>query len=225
MSARGRKTRLIGSRSSSYGGQSSTQPAGGLLARTGPGRRWIPQVAIASAVLSPTAATFSPENARASSPYSSNFSRTALQRVDRGEHDPLVAPLDETADRLVHLQRVARRLDGDRRHLLGHRRRRLRSFADRLPACSFVRGTRIRQPNSGFVSNHERARAAPTTSPIDGHGRRLDAGRPGVGRHRPPASTRPCAAPVVVPTEVIDDRGLAGRGRPLTAPRPRRRCP
>ena len=38
----------------------------------------MPQAPIASAVLSPTAAIFSPENARASRPYSSNFSRTAL---------------------------------------------------------------------------------------------------------------------------------------------------
>ena len=38
----------------------------------------MPHVAMASAVFSPTAAIFRPENARASSPYSSNFSRTAL---------------------------------------------------------------------------------------------------------------------------------------------------
>ena len=37
----------------------------------------MPHVAMASAVFSPTAAIFNPENARASSPYSSNFSRTA----------------------------------------------------------------------------------------------------------------------------------------------------
>ena len=40
--------------------------------------------------------------------------------VDRGERDPLVAALDQPADGLVHLLGVARRLDGDRRHLLGH---------------------------------------------------------------------------------------------------------
>ena len=81
----------------------------------------MPQAASAAAVFSPTAATLRPEKARASRPYSSNFSRTALHRVDRGERDPLVAALDQAADGLVHLLRVARRLDRDGRHLLGHR--------------------------------------------------------------------------------------------------------
>jgi hypothetical protein len=76
MSARGRKTRLIGSSTSSYGGQSSRRPRADcspLGIRSA--RR--PHAAIACAVFSPTAAILRPENARASRPYSSNFSRTA----------------------------------------------------------------------------------------------------------------------------------------------------
>ena len=119
MSARGRKTRLIGSSSSSNSGQSSSRPAadcypsgirsarrpqardrrsglvadrGDLEAREGPG---------VEAVLLELLAD-------------------RLDGVDRGERDPLVAALDETADGLVHLLRVARRLDRDRRHLLGN---------------------------------------------------------------------------------------------------------
>ena len=44
-----------------------------------------------------------------------------LDGVDGGEGDPLVAALDQAAHGLVHLERVAGRLDRDGRHLLGHR--------------------------------------------------------------------------------------------------------
>ncbi len=77
MSARGRNTRSIGSKTGSYGGQSSRRPAADcspLGTRSG----FTPKATSALAVCSPTAATLIPAKARASSPYSSNFSRTAL---------------------------------------------------------------------------------------------------------------------------------------------------
>ena len=77
MSARGRKTRSIGSKTGSYGGQSSSSPAADcspLGTRSG----FTPNSTSDFAVCSPTAATLIPANARASRPYSSNFSRTAL---------------------------------------------------------------------------------------------------------------------------------------------------
>src|SRR3954452_9875028 len=42
----------------------------------------------------------------------------------------------------------------------------LRSRAESVPACSLVRGTSTRQPNSGLVSNQDRAVRRSTTSPI-----------------------------------------------------------
>ena len=77
MSARGRKTRLIGSSTSSYSGQSSSSPRADC-SPDGTRSARSPHSARHAAVLSPTAAILSPENARASRPYSSNFSFTAL---------------------------------------------------------------------------------------------------------------------------------------------------
>ena len=77
MSARGRKTRLIGSSTSSYGGNSAASPAADC-SPVGTRSGSMPHACRACAVTSPTTATLSPEKARASSPYSSNFSRTAL---------------------------------------------------------------------------------------------------------------------------------------------------
>ena len=76
MSARGRNTRLIGSSTSSYGGNSAARPAADC-SPSGIRSGSIPQACRACAVTSPTTATLRPEKARASSPYSSNFSRTA----------------------------------------------------------------------------------------------------------------------------------------------------
>ncbi len=44
-----------------------------------------------------------------------------LDGVDRGEGDPLVAARHQALDRALHLLRGARRLHGDRRHLVRHR--------------------------------------------------------------------------------------------------------
>ena len=76
MSARGRNTRLMGSSTSSYGGQSSSRPRADCSPE-GTRSELRPQSASEAAVFSPTAAIFRPEKARASRPYSSNFSRTA----------------------------------------------------------------------------------------------------------------------------------------------------
>ena len=40
-----------------------------------------------------------------------------------------------------------------------------RSREDSAPACSLVRGTRTRQPNSGLVSNHDSVSRRSTTGP------------------------------------------------------------
>ena len=77
MSARGSSTRLIGSSTSSYGGQSASSPSADC-SPVGHQVGLDPELRAARlAVCSPTAATLTPANARASRPYSSNFSRTA----------------------------------------------------------------------------------------------------------------------------------------------------
>jgi hypothetical protein len=43
---------------------------------------------------------------------------------------------------------------------------RARSRSDTPSACSLVRGTSTRQPNSGLVSNQDRVRCAATPSPM-----------------------------------------------------------
>ena len=117
-----------------------------------------------------------------------------LDRVDRGEGDPLVAALDQAADGLVHLQRVARRLDRDGRHLLGHRAVAAQPRRDSEPACSLVRGTSTRQPNSGLVSNHDSVSRRSTTSPTTVTAGGGDPGGAGVGGDVGRASRRPSPA-------------------------------
>ena len=85
--------------------------------------------------------------------------------VDRGEPDPLVAAGDQALDGLLHLVRGARRLDRDGRHDLGRRRRARPAASTIEPACSLVRGTSTRQPNSGLVSNHDAVSRSPAASP------------------------------------------------------------
>ena len=83
MSARGSSTRLIGSSTSSYGGQAAASPWPDC-SPSGTRSGAMPKSLSAAAVWSPTAATLTPANARASRPYSSNFSRmarTALTEV------------------------------------------------------------------------------------------------------------------------------------------------
>ena len=119
MSARGRKTRLIGSSTSSYGGQSASSPAadcspvGHEVGAQAPGGDRLGGLVTDGGDLEPG------ERASVEAVLLELLPH-GLDRVDRGEGDPLVAALDEAADGLVHLQRVARRLDRDRRDLLGH---------------------------------------------------------------------------------------------------------
>src|SRR5215213_5445345 len=109
MSARGRNTRLIGSSSSSYSGQSSSSPRADC-SPDGTRSARSPHSARQAAVFSPTAAILSPENARVQTVVL-ELLLDRLDGVHRGERDPLVAALHEPTDRLVHLQRIAGRLD------------------------------------------------------------------------------------------------------------------
>ena len=120
MSARGRNTRLIGSSTSSYGGQSSSRPRADCSPDgTRSARR--PQASHRGGGLVADGGDLQAgERARVEAVLVELLA-DRLHRVDRGERDPLVAALDQPADRLVHLLRVARRLHRDGRHLLGHR--------------------------------------------------------------------------------------------------------
>ena len=164
MSARGSSTRLIGSSRSSYGGQAAARPSADW-SPSGTRSGWMPKSSSAAAVCSPTAATLTPANARASRPYSSNRSRTARTAFDRGEGDPLVPAGDQALDRALHLLRRARRLDRDRRHLLRHRAVVAQPLRHRRRPAPWSAGTRTRQPNSGLVSNQDSWSWAATASP------------------------------------------------------------
>ena len=218
MSARGRKTRLIGSSTSSNGGQSSSRPRRRLLA----GRHQVgldpPGGDRGRGGLADGGDLEARERARVE-PVLVELLAHRLDRVDRRERDPLVATLDQTADRLVHLLRVARRLDRDRRHLLGHRAVACAAGADSAPACSLVRGTSTRQPNSGLVSNQLSVLAQ-----VD------DIDRPRRPRPRRPSPSATSAATLVqrrherslrrwwCRTHVTATGVSPGRGRPRPAP-------
>ena len=68
---------MIGSNTSSYGGKSASRPSLDCWP-LGTSSGEIPNARTASAVDSPTHATLTPANARASRPSSANFSRTAF---------------------------------------------------------------------------------------------------------------------------------------------------
>ena len=119
MSARGRKTRLMGSRTSSYSGQSLEQAGGGLLAGRHQVGAQAPGGDRRGGLVADGGDLEAGEGAGVEAVLLELLAH-GLDRVDRGEGDPLVAALDQAADGLVHLQRVARRLDGDRGDLLGH---------------------------------------------------------------------------------------------------------
>ena len=181
MSARGRKTRLIGSSTSSYCGQSASSPA----ADCSPLGHQVgaqPPVADRRGGLVADGGDLEAGEGAGVEAVLLELLADGLDRVDRGEGDPLVAALDQAADGLVHLQRVARRLDRDGRDLLGYARRSSRSRADSEPACSLVRGTRTRQPNSGLVSNHDSASRMVDHVADHGDRRRGHPGGAGVGR-------------------------------------------
>ena len=124
----------------------------------------MPKSRSAAAVCSPTAATLTPANARASSPYSSNFSRTARTALTDVNaihwYRPVTRPLTARS--------ICCGVLGGSTAMVGTCSGTApcaRSRSDTASACSFVLGTRIRQPNRGFVSNQDRACWAAMPSP------------------------------------------------------------
>ena len=79
----------------------------------------MPQVAMASAVLLADGGDLQARERAGVEPVLLELLADGLHGVDARERHPLVAALDEAADGLVDLLRVARRLDRDGRHLLG----------------------------------------------------------------------------------------------------------
>ena len=222
MSARGRKTRLIGSSSVVVLRPVLEQPGGRLLARRHQVGAQAPGGDRLGGLLADRGDLEAGEGARVEAVLLELLAHR-LHRVDRGEGDPLVAALDQAADGLVHLLRVARRLDRDRRHLLGHGAVAAQP-GDSEPACSLVRGTRTRQPNSGLVSNHDSvSRSSTTVADHDDGGRRHPRGaRVGgdVGQRRGDRGLLGGGADAG-----HRDRRLRGRGRRRSAPwRCRRSC-
>src|ERR1019366_7653545 len=170
MSARGRKTRLMGSRTSSKGGQSSSRPRADCSPDgTRSGSR--PHSRRAPAVTPPTAAIRNPANARASRPNSSNFSRTA--RTAFTEVNPIHSYRPVTKPLMARsiccgVRGGSTRIVGTTSLVAPYDARR----AVIEPAWSLVRGTRMFQPNSGLVSNHEscsRSRTVEPTTASDGN--------------------------------------------------------
>ena len=165
----------------------------------------MPNARTASAVDSPTQATFTPAKARASSPYSSNFSRTALTALVEVKTIHSYRPVTRPLIARSIWRRRARRLDRDGRHLDRHRAvRASRSLS--APACSLVRGTSTFQPYSGAALHQDSRSRSPTASPTD-HERAGQAGR--VRSSRAERGRRPSAAWSPVPPRGDRDRGVA----------------
>lgn len=112
---------------------------------------WLdPPVPQGRAVTSPTVATLRPEKARASSPYSSNFSRTALTAFTevKATHSYRPSTSPRIALSICNGLRGSTEMVGTSSLCAPYVRSRAISGA----AWSLVRGTRTRQPNSGLVS-------------------------------------------------------------------------
>ena len=124
----------------------------------------MPKSSSAAEVCSPTAATLTPANARASRPYSSKRSRiarTAFTDVKATHwYRPVTSPL--TARSICcGVRGGSTAIVGTSSGTAPYSRRR----CDTTAACSLVRGTSTRQPNSGLVSNHDSVSRAATASP------------------------------------------------------------
>src|SRR5580700_1730785 len=174
----------------------------------------MPNSRSALAVWSPTAATFTPANARASSPYSSNFSliaRTALTEVNPIHwYRPVTRPLTARS--------ICCGVRGGSTAIVGTcsgTAPLARSRSQTSSACSFVRGTSTRQPNSGLVSYQDRADCAETPSPTT-----ATAGPLAVSRLTPAAFRSAATVPsvpttvcwsVVVPFHVIANGAVSGQ--------------
>src|SRR5215472_10531403 len=164
MSARGSSTRLIGSSTSSYAGQQFASPSADCSCGGGIRSAEIANARSDAAVCSPTAATLTPANALASSPYSSNFSLIALTALAEVKathwYRPVTRP--RTARSICCGVRggstaIVGTCSGTAPYDL--------SCSQTPAACSFVLGTSTRQPNSGLVSNQESVRCILTPSP------------------------------------------------------------
>src|SRR4051794_39722827 len=114
----------------------------------------MPKARTASAVCSPTQATFTPAKARASRPSSANFSRTAFTALTEVNtiqpYRPVTRPLTARS--------IWAGLRGGSTAMVGTSTgtapyARSRSLIS--PAWSLVRGTSTRQPNSGRLSHHD----------------------------------------------------------------------
>ncbi|CAB4715979.1 unannotated protein [freshwater metagenome] len=163
ISARGRKTRLIGSVNESYIGQSSSNalvdwsPTGTKSGRT-------PNSISEATVLSPTAATFRPANDRASRPYSSSFSRIA--RTAFTEVNPIHSYRPETRPWIA--RSICCGVRGGSTEIVGTSMGTApcpRSSDMIEPVVSWVRGISTRQPKSDLTSNQSNFSRCATTSP------------------------------------------------------------
>ena len=215
MSARGRKTRLIGSSTSSYSRPVGQQPGGGLLAR---GHQVGAQAPVGDRLGGLVADRGDLEAGEGAGVEAVLLELLAhrLDRVDRGEGDPLVAALDEAADGLVHLLRVARRLDRDRRHLVGHGAVAAQAGGQR--AGLLLGAGHQHPPAEQRLGLEPRQRLAQVDDVADdGDGRRRHPGGAGVGgdvlERRGDGRLLGGGADAG-----HRDRGLAGRGRRRRAP-------
>ena len=105
----------------------------------------MPKSTSACAVASPTTATRTPANARASRPYSSSFSRTALTALVLVNATQLYRP----STRPLMARSIGAGVRGGSTAMVGTSMGTApydRSCAATTPACSRVRGTSTRQP-------------------------------------------------------------------------------
>src|SRR6478735_1225930 len=164
MSARGSSTLFTGSKTSSYGGNSSSRPREDC-SPTGTSSGLIPKARTRSAVAWPTQAIFTPENARASRPNSLNFShtaRTALVEVNTTHWNrPSTRPLTARS--------ICAGLRGGSTAMVGTSIGNapwLTSFSLISPAWSLVRGTSTVQPYRARLSHQFSFARLATVLPI-----------------------------------------------------------
>ena len=199
---------MIGSRTSSYGGNSSSNPAADCSPighEVGLDAECLQRV---GGLLTHRRHLDAGERARVEAVLLELLAHGA-HRVDRRERDPLIATGHQPADGALHLLRSARRLDRDRRHLCTAPRHRRAARSESSPACSLVRGTSTRQPNSAFVSNHDSAAAALHDVADHEHDRAGESGGLDVGGQR----TQRRDHGVLVGCRAGPSRGDGGVGR------------
>src|SRR5580693_2181255 len=127
----------------------------------------MPKSSSAAEVCSPTAATLTPAKARASRPYSSSFSRTALTALVEVNATHWYLPVT----RPLIARSICCGVRGGSTAIVGTSSGTApysRSRSETTEACSLVRGTSTRQPNSGLFSYQDillfGAAVSPTTA-------------------------------------------------------------